>query len=170
MNLPPLIARMEAFPGVLARLCEPLTPVEYRFKPPSGAWSILEIVCHLVDEEMRDFRARVDSTLHDPSKAWEPIDPEGWAVADHYNQRELEEQLARFAEERAESVSWLRRHINPDWTLAYEHPEIGTLRAGDLMASWGAHDTLHLRQIAKRLYELAARDTEGFSAEYAGGW
>jgi hypothetical protein len=36
------------------------------------------------------------------------------------------------------------------------------------MASWAAHDALHLRQIAKRLYELTARDAGRYSAGYAG--
>jgi hypothetical protein len=38
------------------------------------------------------------------------------------------------------------------------------------MVSWAAHDMLHLRQIAKRLFQIAQRDGDGFSTDYAGEW
>ena len=47
---------------------------------------------------------------------------------------------------------------------------LGGLSAGDLLASWAAHDWLHLRQIAKRRHELTARDAGKFSIAYAGRW
>ena len=31
-----------------------------RWKPDADSWSILEVVCHLVDEEREDFRTRLD--------------------------------------------------------------------------------------------------------------
>jgi hypothetical protein len=42
------------------------------------------------------------------------------------------------------------------------------MRAGDLLASWAAHDARHLEQIAKRLHGLAARDGTPYSVAYAG--
>ncbi|MBK7403801.1 MAG: hypothetical protein IPJ41_04000 [Phycisphaerales bacterium] len=57
-----------------------------------------------------------------------------------------------------------------DWNRAYHHPKLGSLRAGDLLAAWAAHDALHLRQIAKRMHELASHDAPGFDAAYAGEW
>jgi hypothetical protein len=143
---------------------------EATWKPPSGAWSILEIVCHLGDEEVDDFRTRLRLTLEDPSQDWPKIDPEGWARERRYNERDLGESLERFARERAASVAWLRSLRDVDWSRAATHPRLGSLRAGDLMASWAAHDALHLRQIAKRLHELAAADAPGFDAGYAGEW
>jgi hypothetical protein len=50
------------------------------------------------------------------------------------------------------------------------HPKVGATAAGDVMASWAAHDALHLRQIAKRLWELAGRDGAPFRTGYAGEW
>ena len=42
--------------------------------------------------------------------------------------------------------------------------------AGDLLAAWSAHDALHLRQISKRLYQIAQRDAGSYSVQYAGEW
>lgn len=156
-----------------------VSPDDARLKPPSGAWSILEIVCHLVDEETDDFRARLELTQRDPAAPWPGIDPEGWAVRREYSKQDLDAKVRAFAEERAKSVSWLRSLREPDWQVAHNHPRFGPIRAGDLLCAWAAHDALHIRQIAKRLYELAARDGEALGREsggkpfitrYAGEW
>jgi hypothetical protein len=170
MNLRAMIDRMERFPATLAPLLTDIDPADARFKPPSGAWSILEIVRHLGDEEVDDFRARVRSTLDDPTRPWSPIDPEGWARDRRYNDDDLVEALRRLGAERAASVAWLRSLDDVDWSLAYTHPKAGPIAAGDVMLSWAAHDSLHLRQISKRLYELTLRDAPDFSADYAGAW
>ena len=170
MQLDPLIRRMESFPQAVALFSQGLSLADARFKPPSGAWSILEIINHLADEEDADFCTRVRLTLEDPGREWPPIDPEGWARERRYNERDLADSLARFAAARAGSIHWLRSLENPDWTRCREHPRAGRLTAGDLLASWAAHDALHLRQIAKRLHELAERDGEGCGTRYAGEW
>lgn len=170
MDAAALIARLEVTPAALRALLGPIDPADARWKPPSGAWSILEVVCHLVDEEVEDFRRRLDLTLRDPARPWPQIDPEGAARQRRYNEQDLAERLHRFAAERERSLAWLRALDDPDWDRGHEHPRAGRLRAGDLLVSWVAHDQLHLRQIARRLYELTLRDGGVYSAEYAGGW
>ena len=91
MDLPTLMASMDSFPAALASAIAGLSDNEARWKPPSGAWSILEIVCHLADEEAEDFRQRVFSTLDDPDKPWPGIDPEAAATDRTYNERILAE-------------------------------------------------------------------------------
>ncbi len=147
-----------------------VTPEEARFKPPTGAWSILEIINHLADEEVDDFRRRLELILRDPALPWPPIDPEGVAAARQYNQQDLDESVDRFMRQRAESVRWLRSLGRVDWAAEHAHPTAGPISTGDLLASWAAHDALHLRQIAKRLHELAGRDAPGFQTAYAGQW
>lgn len=173
MNAIALIDRLEAFGGVLPGVVACVTPEDARWKPPSGAWSILEVVCHLVDEELRDFRLRVFQTLREPSKPWPLNDPEAWARDGRYNEQDLAAKVAAFVAARAESVRELRLITSGrpvDWTLAYQHPKVGPVPVGDLLCSWAAHDALHLRQIVKRMYELAGRDAPGFSTDYAGPW
>jgi len=170
MNADRIIARLEIFPHVLRALVASLAEEDARFKPAPEVWSIHEIVCHLAEEETLDFRSRVERTLHDAAQAWEPIDPEGWAREKGYVEWDLGETLAKFEQERAESVRWLRFLVNPDWSRAHEHPKLGTITAGSLLTAWCAHDALHLRQIAKRLFELARRDGAPYSTGYAGEW
>jgi hypothetical protein len=142
-----------------------------RWKPPTGEWSILEIVRHLVDEEIEDFRRRVRLTIETPEQEWPAIDPPKWAVDRKYNQGALEDAVPEFVHERAISTTWLKslgRDVN--WHSTHTHPKFGSIRAGDLLTAWAAHDDLHLRQIAKRLYQLTQRDGGEFSTAYAGEW
>ncbi|MBK7403800.1 MAG: DinB family protein [Phycisphaerales bacterium] len=51
-----LIERMDRFSSVLPALVSGLGPEEALWRPNDTTWSILEIVCHLADEESSDFR------------------------------------------------------------------------------------------------------------------
>lgn len=170
MNSRSLIDRLERFARVLPPLVQNLPIEEARFKPPSGAWSILEIVCHLADEETDDFRARLRLTLESSDEEWSPIDPERFALDRCYNTQNPKQVIDRFVHERCESIAWLRSLHEPDWSLARPHKVFGKISAGDILAAWPAHDALHLRQIAKRLYELAGRDGDPHPTAYAGEW
>ncbi len=169
MHVDRLIGSMDRFAGLLRAVVAGLSPEDARWRPDDGGWSILEIVAHLADEEVEDFRTRLRLTLQDPLADWPPIDPEGWAIQRRYNEGGLDAALGRFVAARRESVAWLRGLRNPDYSQSHEHSR-GRLRAGDLLTAWAAHDALHLRQIAKRLHQIVGRDAGEFHADYAGRW
>ena len=170
MNATALAESLRRFPAVVSALVEDLPESDARWKPADGAWSILQIIAHLADEEVEDFRRRVQMTLNDPKDPWPPIDPEGWAIERRYNERHLADEFDRFVTERQASVQWLQALADPDWSKTYEHPKLGPIRAGDLLASWAAHDGLHLRQIAKRRFQIIQRDGGIYRTDYAGQW
>lgn len=167
-----LIDRLGSFPAVIRAAVEPLYDDELRWKPAPEHWSILEVCRHLVDEEHEDFRVRIESTLSDPARPWPPLELEGVATARRYNEADRKTTLDEFAAGRARNVDWLRAKLSArdDWSTAHQHPRFGPLAAGMLLASWAAHDALHLRQIAKRLHGLAARDGGPYPVIYAGEW
>jgi hypothetical protein len=169
MNNQSLISSLDRFAGILPAVVNGISVEDARWRPEDGAWSILEIVTHMADEEVEDFPARLKRTLADPSQKWSPIDPEGWAVERGYNDGDLAEQVQRFVLLRGESINWLRGLSDPDWANTFVHPK-GEISAGDLLASWAAHDALHLRQIAKRMYQMTRRDGDEYSTAYAGSW
>jgi hypothetical protein len=138
------------------------------WRPAQGGWSLLEILRHLLDEEVEDFRARVRSTLEDPARPWPRIDPEGWVVERRYQEADCATTLARWKEERAASLAWLRSLDAPAWDNVHAHPVLGDLRAGDVFLSWVVHDHLHMRQVSRRLVEHAKANGAPFSSAYAG--
>lgn len=166
-----LIGSLERFGAALPAVVAWLSPAAARWKPPSGAWSVLEVCRHLLDEETEDFCLRLRHIVEARLDAWPPIDPEGWARERRYNEGDLAETVRRFTEARSASVAWLRGlPAGTDWSRAYQHPKFGAIHAGDLLSAWAAHDLLHLRQIAKRLFEQAGDAAGPFSTRYAGEW
>lgn len=169
MNLGAILARMARFPDVLDALLAGVSDDGARWRPDGEGWSLVEIVDHLVDEEEVDFGPRLRVVLEDPSRDFEPIDPEGAVASRRDQERDLRSALASFRALRGASVAWLGSLEDADWDAEKQHPHIGTLSAGDLLASWADHDALHLRQLAHRLHRLAERDS-GYDVSYAGGW
>lgn len=170
MDVPVLVARLKSGSQVFRVLFAAVPEERVRWKPGPDKWSALEVAAHLLDEEREDFRARIDRLLHAPDTAWPPIDPEGWVAARDYAGRDFEETVAAFLEERTRSVDWLAGLEAPDWDSVYRHPQLGDLRAGDLLASWVAHDALHVRQLAALAWEAARDSAAPYRPDYAGPW
>lgn len=168
MNLEYQISFLKRTQNVLPSLVRDLTDEQFRWVPPSGNWSILEILGHMVIEETDDFRKRVQMTLEDAIQTWPDYDPEGIVKKEKFNEKVPREVLDQFLLERKQSLQWLSTLESPDWNSTYQHPRIGPLKAGDLFVSWVVHDQLHVRQIAKRCFELIATDGKEFSTRYAG--
>jgi len=171
MQVHSLIAQLETFPSLLTPAIHEWTLENARWRPTPKAWSVVEILSHIVYAEIEDFRPRLRQTLADPSATWTSIDPEGVVQERNFQADDPHEQAAKFARERAESVAWLRTlPADSPWDNTYAHPSIGELRAGDLLAAWTDHDAMHLRQIAQRRHEITQRDMGDYSSHYAGLW
>jgi len=170
MDMSAITQRMEANTNVISSLASGVSGEQARWKPNAESWSLLEVICHLYDEEREDFRTRVDLTLHQPDTPWPPIDPQGWVTSRGYNGRNLATKLQAWLEERAKSLAWLRGLSNPDWSISRPRPRGGTIRAGDVMASWLAHDHLHIRQLNNLHYLWHKQQSAPFDVGYAGEW
>ena len=171
MNYQRLVDFLEQFSQTLVATVDGITEDEAKWKPRSGNWSILEVVCHLIDEERDDFGVRLQLTVEQPGVKWPSWDPEGAVTARDYNSRNLGEMVKEFVEVRTKSVAWLRQLGEVDWSQKYEQLQtLPYLEAGSLLGSWVAHDQLHMRQIAKRKYELIQMYSKPFEVGYAGPW
>lgn len=170
-----MIDRLDRFPPALNALLLGCSEEDARWRPSEADWSIIEVVCHLVDEDLDDFGTRLRLVLESPGTDWPRIDPEAAARERGYRERRLDEVLRELAAVRRAKLEWLRTAIDSDFTQAAIHPRLqhpvhGAMRAGDLLASWCAHDALHLRQVAKRLHQLTDHQAGDFKVGYAGDW
>jgi hypothetical protein len=163
-------ARLEANGKAIRALVSALEPEQAGWRPDADAWSILEVINHLADEEAEDFRQRLDLCLHRPETAWPAIDPQGWITDRGYAARDLSESLARFEAERDRSLAWLAGLEAPDWDRANVHPVFGAMSAGSLLRSWLAHDLLHIRQLCELQYAWTVAQSEPYDPGYAGEW
>ena len=132
-------------------------------------WCLLEIVCHLHDEEIEDFRTRVKCVLDDPTKPLPPFDPLAWVKERNYKGQNYHDILKKFMKERKYSVDWLQSLENPKWENTYQHPRLGLMSAELFLTNWLAHDLLHIRQITRLRYDFL-KSTTGINLDYAGNW
>lgn len=167
MDVPFLFESLRAFPPALAAAAAGIDDERARQRPAEGAWAPVEIVRHLLDEERRDFLPRIERTL--AGEAWEPIDPEGWAAGGAYLADSLAAALRDLEQERARSLARLGALTDAAWSRAHDHALLGTLTAGDLLASWAAHDALHLAQLARARVALVAAAARPHGVRYATG-
>lgn len=154
-----------AFNSILSGVDEKLQVWKFH----AEKWNLLEIICHLYDEEREDFRARLKSVLDDPKKDFRAIDPVAWVMERKYSKKDYTDTLDAFLDEREESIKWLRSLNNPKWENAYDHPKLGALSGNLFLANWLEHDYLHLRQILNIKHEYL-KAISGQKLNYAGDW
>ena len=170
MDLEYFIGRLSTNREVFQGLVKGTSLEQSRWKPMPDKWSILEVINHLYDEEREDFRQRLNLVLANPEQDWPRIDPQDWVVSRGYNERDLEPSVSNFLAERERSLSWLRHLATPNWHNYYEHPDGSTIAAGDLLASWLAHDYLHIRQLARLHWQYVAAIADPYQTTYGGSW
>jgi hypothetical protein len=169
MNLGYFIDRFSKNRDVFRALLSGVDATQAKWKPAADKWSMIEVVNHLYDEEREDFRQRLELVLRDPQTPFPAIDPRGWVTSRNYSSRDLEESLQNFLNEREQSLAWLRQLSNPNWENTNEGAN-GLLSGGDLLASWLAHDFLHIRQLTRLHWQYVGAISEPFKTKYGGPW
>ncbi len=169
MNNEYIINELHRNSSVFENLLKNINKKDYLYKTNPEKWCLLEILCHLHDEEREDFRARVKHTLKTPAEPLPSIDPVGWVESRKYIQSDYSESLNKFLKEREQSVKWLQSLSNPKWDNYYTHPKFGKMTANMFLSNWLAHDYLHIRQILKLKFDLLKKLTSE-DLNYAGNW
>ena len=154
---------------IIRALLGGITREEAQVKPNDESWSVLEVVCHLHDEEREDFREHLDFILNRQNEEWHVIDPQGWIKARKYNEKSFDEMMNNFFEERKKSLEWLKNLDNANWETIYVS-QYGSMSAGEMFASWIAHDHLHIRQLVELRRTKIEAITHPYSIAYAGDW
>lgn len=169
MNAEYLIRQLEKNAQIFRALLEIHDHDFIHWKPAPEKWCILEIICHLCDEEREDFRARVDMALHRSKDDLQSIDPQGWVNSRSYGTQDFFEKRKEFLHEREKSVHWLKSLNEPVWDAFINHPTLGRLSAYYLLSNWLAHDYLHIKQIIRLKYDYIVKIAD-VHLNYAGDW
>jgi hypothetical protein len=154
---------------VFQSLLEGVEPELIVWRPQPDKWCLLEIVCHLFDEEQYDFRFRAQWVLEQPKVLPPTFNPLEWVKDHSYIKQDYDEMLQKFLAERDASITWLSSLKNPNWDNAYTHPKFGEVSAKHYVDNWLAHDYLHIRQIIKQKFDYFNSQTNE-NLDYAGVW
>ena len=164
-----IINQLEKNLNVFEHILQDVDEELIQWRPDTDKWCLLEIVCHLYDEERLDFRFRTQWTLVRPGEIPPTFNPLEWVEDHDYASQDFRDMLNKFESERIKSVSWLNGLSNVSWDNAFEHPKLGTLSAAYFLNNWLAHDYLHIRQINRYKYEYFSLDSD-HGLDYAGNW
>ena len=155
--------------GIIRALLAGISQQDAQIKKSPKVWSILEVTCHLYDEEREDFREHLDFILHRQEEEWHGISPQAWVIERKYNRQDFNKKKGKFFREREKSMAWLKGLTNADWNIKYK-TQWRIMTAGDMFASWVAHDNLHARQLVELKRRLIERKTKPYKIDYAGEW
>ena len=169
MKLSELYQEMVNSTEIIRALTANISQEEAQVKPTPETWSILEVICHLYDEEREDFHEHLDFILHRQNEEWHKIDPQDWVTSRKYNEQNFIEMQIKFFEERRKSLDWLIDLSNADWDITYT-TQYRSISAGEMFAAWVAHDNLHIRQLVELKGFHIEKIAQPYTIEYAGDW
>ncbi len=164
-----VIEQLQQNNTVFTNLLKDVNEDMFIWKQNSDKWCLLEIVCHLYDEEREDFRFRTKWVLDKPNQTPPLFNPLKWVTERNYMEQNYNQVLKHFTEEREQSIQWLLSLENPKWENYFEHPKKGKLTAKFFLTNWLAHDYLHIRQIIKLKFDYLEHQSRE-KLDYAGIW
>jgi hypothetical protein len=169
MNFSTLYQELVNSTEMIRALLAGITQEEAQTRPDLESWSMLEVVCHLYDEEREDFREHLDFILHRQDEEYHAINPQAWIKDRRYNEQDFEDMQGKFFAERQKSLEWLSSISDSDWDITYTS-QYGSVSAGEMLSCWVAHDNLHIRQLVELRRARIENITKPYPIEYAGDW
>ncbi len=169
MKFETLYQELQNSTEMIRALLSGVIQAEAQARPEADAWSTLEVICHLYDEEREDFREHLDFILRRQNEEYHIIDPQGWVKERRYNDQDFRVMQDKFFSERQKSFEWLKGIANSDWDTTYTSQH-GSVTAGEMFACWIAHDNLHIRQLVELRRKRIEDITQPYPIEYAGDW
>lgn len=151
-NLADSCRQLRRAPGILRALVEPLPEAWLHATDGPGTWSPVRVVRHLMWCEVDDWIPRARTILeHQERVAFTPFDRDGGEA--RFGGMPIGELLDEFARLREANVATLDGFALDDRALALpgRHPELGAVTLQQLLATWVAHDLVHVTQISRTL-------------------
>jgi hypothetical protein len=143
------IDQLAATPDVFRALLMNVSDEQGYWKPASDRFSIAELLEHLSHVEAHYFRIHVDAILAADNPIIEPYDQNAYYTQGAYSDRDAEESLAHWEEQREDNVELLRGLEPALLARTGQHPEVGRFTLANLVNEWALHDLGHVRQMAE---------------------
>jgi DinB superfamily len=159
-NRAQLIATLQQTHPTLVKLASGAPDIALDFRLAEDAWTIREILAHLVDDEMYVMRTRLERIIKEERPHLAPHDEQAWYASRNTSRDALDDLLADFATQRTASLGIVTMLRDSDWAREGYQPEYGAFTAEKWLENWVAHDTTHINQIERTLNAFAAESAE----------
>lgn len=155
-HLTDAVAVLTRTPATISALLDGAPETWVRATEGEGTWSPYDVVGHRVHGERTDWLPRARHILSGDPRPFAPFDRT--AQFAESQGRPLSELLGTFAELRGRSVAELLGMglAEGDLERKGQHPELGEVTLGQLLATWVVHDLDHVAQIARTMAKAYA--------------
>ncbi len=141
-----MIDAIEAHPGRMRAAVDGLTEAQLDTPYREGGWTVRQVVHHVVDSHLNSY-LRFKLTLTEEHPTIRTYDQEAWAELPEAKRAPVEMSLALLDALHSRWVAMLRGMTPEDWGRSFEHPEIGSLSADQLLEIYAWHCPHHERHI-----------------------
>lgn len=154
MNVEEAINLLTRTPVALAAMLSGTSENWNRANEGEGTWSPFDVVGHLVHGEKTDWIPRLKHIVEGKNGTFESFDR--MAQFHESEGKSIEDLLGDFAKLRGESIGALIALGLTESDLAREgeHPQLGRVTLGQLLATWVVHDLDHIAQIARTMAKV----------------
>ena len=146
------IALLSRTPAALDALLRDLPEFWISQNEGGESFSPFDVMGHLIHGERADWMVRARIILqHGDGQPFPKYDR--YAQQRDSHGKSLGELLDTFAQLRAANLADLRAlNLQPaDFNRRGQHPSLGSVTLGELLATWAAHDLTHLHQISRTM-------------------
>jgi DinB superfamily len=163
----PALDHLAATPDIFRALLTGVTPGQACWKPMPDRFSIAELLEHLSHIEAHCFRIRFDETLAADNPEFEPYDQNAYYAQGAYSNRDAEDSLAHWEEQRDDNLEFLRGLDPKVLSRTARHTVLGPFTLENLLHEWALHDLGHVRQLAELVRsQLYYPELGPFRADY----
>lgn len=145
----PALEHLAATPDVFHALLAGVTHDQVYWKPTPDRFSMAELFEHLSHVEAHYFRSAIDRILAAGAAGIETYDQNAYYAAGTYSNRDAEESLAHWEDQREANVEFLRSLDPVVLTRHARHPVVGEVTLANVLSEWALHDLGHVRQLAE---------------------
>jgi hypothetical protein len=139
--------------GTLLTLLGDLPPETWARRPGPGAWSLIEIVCHLRDIDREVHQPRFERILSTASPFLPAVNTDPWADERHYAAESGPDALALLAEQRVLMLRQLESLSPEAWDRPARHALLGPTSLAEVASIAADHELLHLADIRLQAHE-----------------
>lgn len=156
LDLDEVVAILERTPASVTALLEGLPDTWTTATEGGQTWSPYDVVGHLIHGERTDWIPRARHIMAGETRPFDPFDRTAQFTQSHG--MSLSELLATFAALRRDNLATLvgMNLTSADLSRKGQHPELGVVTLGQLLATWVVHDLDHLGQIARTMAKVYA--------------
>lgn len=142
--------QIENTPSTLIRMVDAIRPDQYDTSLEEGRFTLKEVIAHLADLELT-WLDRITTAVEYPGKAVENFDEEARAIEHKYSEKDIHHELEVFENRRRDTVDYLLRLAEDDWTSTITHPMYGEMNIIQIVQYITGHDLYHINQVSQYL-------------------